>query len=231
MEAFTDASCLGVIFDCDGTLLDSMNVWRELEESLGKRAGVTLTKRDTDILTTLTIPECGAYFHEQFGLGSSCEEVVSMIHEFMLVYYSQRCCEREGALAFVRALAAYGVHMCVASSSPQVFLQAGMKHAGFAPYIDAILSVDDVGASKREPAIYQKAQEIMGTQTHLTWGFEDSTYAVETLRNAGFKAVGVYDCDKSGTFESLSKSATIAIRSFTELSAEEFIAQALKRDV
>ena len=74
-----NASRIGVIFDCDGTLLDSMMVWREAESALARRAGVTLTANDTDALTAMTIPECGAFFHERFGLGASGDEVVAMM--------------------------------------------------------------------------------------------------------------------------------------------------------
>ena len=52
-----DAFRIGVIFDCDGTLIDSMMVWREAESALARRAGVTLTANDTDALTAMTIPE------------------------------------------------------------------------------------------------------------------------------------------------------------------------------
>ena len=66
-----DAFRIGVIFDCDGTLIDSMMVWRETEAGLARRANVTLTAAEIDALTAMTIPECGAFFHERFGLGSS----------------------------------------------------------------------------------------------------------------------------------------------------------------
>ena len=152
-----NASRIGVIFDCDGTLLDSMMVWREAESALARRAGVTLTANDTDALTAMTIPECGAFFHERFGLGASGDEVVAMMDELMLEFYRERVAARPGALEFVQALAERGVHMSVASSSPQPYLQAGLERCGFTPCLDAIVSVDDVGASKREPAVYDRA--------------------------------------------------------------------------
>ena len=139
-----NASRIGVIFDCDGTLLDSMMVWREAESALARRAGVTLTANDTDALTAMTIPECGAFFHERFGLGASGDEVVAMMDELMLEFYRERVAARPGALEFVQALAERGVRMSVASSSPQPYLQAGLERCGFTPCLDAIVSVDDV---------------------------------------------------------------------------------------
>lgn len=215
---------LGIVFDCDGTLIDSIGVWREVEAELARRAGASLSLEETQTLATLTIPESGAFFHKRFGLGSSAGEVVSMMDELMLDYYRVRAVARPGALAFVRALAERGVAMSVASSSPQPYLQAGLASTGFLPYLQAVVSVDDVGASKREPAVYDHARRLMGTELNATWGFEDSIYAVRTLKRAGYRVVGVYDRDDSGTLAQLSAEADIAISSYAELPPDRFLA-------
>lgn len=219
----TDVSTIGVIFDCDGTLLDSMKVWREAEGELARRAGVTLSAAETDALTSMTIPECGSFFHERFGLGASSDEVVAMMDELMLEFYRECALARPGALAFVQGLAERGVRMSVASSSPQPYLQAGLERCGFAPYFDAIVSVDDVGASKREPAVYDRAREVMGTPLATTWGVEDSVYAVGTLTAAGYRTLGIYDCDISGTREALRDAAERFVESFKGFDVETFI--------
>lgn len=217
---------IGVIYDCDGTLVDSMGVWRALEDELAARGGFTLTKADTDHITTLTIPECGDFFHEKFGLGDSGAQVKAMIDEFMMDFYRNRAEGRPGALAFVRALAERGVPQSVASSTPKPLLEAGLAHAGFTPYLEAIVSVDDVGASKREPAVYDRAREALGTTRAQTWGFEDALYAVRTLSAAGYGTVGVYDNDLAGTYDDLEAAADLVIRDFRQLNPDEFLARA-----
>lgn len=214
---------IGVIFDCDGTLIDSMGVWHALEAELARRAGVVLSTEDSQTLTTLNIPESAQFFHDRFGLGKSGEEVVGMMDEIMLVYYRTRAEARPGALAFMDALAQRGVTMSVASSSPQEFLQAGLACAGIAPYLSAIVSVEDVHSNKRHPKVYLHTRELMGTPLAATWGFEDAVYAIRTLSAAGFGTVGVYDHDNSGTWEELSIEADLAIRSFEGLNADEFL--------
>ena len=210
---------IGVIFDCDGTLLDSMDVWREVEDELARRAGVTLTDADKDELTTLNIPEAGAFFHDRFGLGDAANDVVHMMDELMLDYYRNRAHGRPGALAFVRALVERGVRVSVASSSPQKYLE----RAGFSSYVSLIVSVDDVASSKREPKVYDHARRLMDTPLDTTWGFEDSAYALRTLRDAGYRTVGIYDRDDAGTHEELRANADVVIDSFEELDAETFI--------
>lgn len=224
-----DFSQIGVIFDCDGTLVDSMSAWRALEEDLAARAGREFTREDADALTVRTIPECGEYVHEKFGLGETPADVEQMINDFMFDYYSGRVETRPGAADFVRALAARGVRMGVASSTPQHLLDACFAHVGLSSCFADIVSVDRVGVSKRQPVVYDYVRGVLGTDLSFTWGFEDALYAVQTLRRAGYPVVGIYDDDLAGRFEDLKAEATLAIRSFSELSADDFLALASSR--
>ena len=214
---------IGVIFDCDGTLLDSMGMWREMESEFARRAGGELSPADKELLTTLTTPEAGRFFHEKFGLGASPQDVVRMVGEYMMEFYSTRAKARPGALAFVRALFERGVRLSVASSSPMPYLLAGLSHTDFLPLFDAVVSVDDVGKPKREPAVYDRARHLMGTDLSLTWGVEDALYAIGTLKRAGYHTLAVYDCDMSGTYEALAFAAERVVRDFRELDPDGFV--------
>lgn len=90
------------------------------------------------------------------------------------------------------------------------------------PYLDAVVSVEDVGAPKRQPDVYHAARAAMGTALEDTWGFEDSLYAVRTLTAAGYRAVGLYERDESGAFDDLRREATVAARAFGELDKSLF---------
>ena len=89
--------------------------------------------------------------------------------------------------------------------------------------LDAVVSVDDVGKPKREPAVYDRARSLMGTELSRTWGVEDALYAIGTLKRAGYHTLAVYDCDLSGTYAELSASAERAGRDFRDLDPDEFI--------
>lgn len=213
---------VGAVFDCDGTLLDSMEAWHIVQGDLARRAGIASSDELTAELSPMTIPEVGNHLHTKYGVGVDADEVVSMIDEGMLAYYRTCAKQRPGALEFVKALVELGVSCSVASSSPQSYLQAGLARAGFSPYLNAIVSVDDVGASKREPTVFNRACKLMGTRIDETWGFEDSLYALKTLKRAGYRTVGVYDNDLAGTFAALSDIADVSVRSFTELDPRAF---------
>ncbi len=220
---------IGVIFDCDGTLIDSMGVWREVEDDLAARAGVTLSVADIDEIAASSIPEVGSIFFERFGLGESAEDVVDMIYAAMMAFYTTRAFALPGALELVRGLVDRGVQVSVASSTPKPLLEAALAHCGFTPYLRAIVSVDDVGQSKRSAAVYDRARELMGTSLANTWGVEDAAYALATLRHAEYRTLGVYDDDLAGTYEELAQLADHAVHSLEDVSADELIAWTQRR--
>ncbi len=53
---------IGVIFDCDGTLVDSMGAWHEVDRTLAAEAGITLTEADAEAITTMSLPEAQRLF-------------------------------------------------------------------------------------------------------------------------------------------------------------------------
>lgn len=196
-----------VIFDFDGTLAESMGVWRGLEEDLCRMSGAEDTEQVVRDLCPLTIPEVAAYFHEGFGLAESNEAVIAIIDDIMSQRYAHDVIAKPGALDLVRALHEAGIPMVVVSSTPHHLLDIGLGALGMAPYMTGVVSVDDVGHSKREPHAFMEACRIVGAEPFETLVFEDSVYAIETAKAAGMATFGVFDMDESGTVEQLREAA------------------------
>lgn len=212
----------GAIFDCDGTLLDSLGAWRSLEGYLFDLAGIQVTLEERAQFATFTIPEVAAHMHTQHGLGSSKTDVERMMDNYMLDYYHNRASLLPGVGRFLEECAHAGIAMSVASSSRPSYLEAGLAGAGIRDYFCAVVSVDQVGASKREPQVFNEACRLMGTPKEATWGFEDSTYALRTLSAAGYSTVGIFTPDEGLSFEQWQELSTITITSFEELSLQRF---------
>lgn len=206
-----------VIFDCDGTLLDSMHMWHSLDDRLAGSAAVTLTDEDRAYLTAATLLEVGQYMHEKYGMGSSAQDVMDAINQEMHTFYTTAVTPKPGAVQLVRALADAGVPMAVASSTPGVLLREGLAFAGLADAFEVILSVEDVNASKREPRVWDVAREHLGTERADTWGVEDALYAVRTLNAAGYPTLAVYDSDTAGTADALAAEARAFVPSLTDV--------------
>lgn len=211
---------IGIIFDCDGTLVDSIQGWRGLEHELARLAGESLSESDVELLCTFTLAETAHFYHTKFGVGKSDQDVIKLMDDFLINFYSTKVEYRPGAKDFVQCVVDAGIHCAVASSSPQRYLKACFEHVGLQDVFDIVLSTDDLQTSKREPKLYDYAASVLGTASANTWGFEDSIYAVRTLKNAGFYCVGVYDRDDSGTYEELLENADVTIKGFDEIAPD-----------
>ena len=220
---------IGVIFDCDGTLIDSMEVWHGIDAMLARESKVEFTRADQDYLTGATLEECAEYSHNKLGIGESPQDVWDMIHETMRDYYENKAVLKPGVMEFVKGLHEAGVPMSVASSTSADLLDAGMRSTGLDKYMSAVLSTDHVGKPKREPDIYDAARIAMGTSIEGTWGVEDAIYAVRTLNSAGYRTLGIYDSDIAGTPEELSAEADSMIMSFEDITVSDFLEEARGR--
>lgn len=219
-------SGIGVVFDCDGTLVDSMAQWHGLDDRLACRAGVELTQDDRDFMTAATLYESSRYLHEKYGFGESPEHVVSIIYDDMDDFYANHAEAKPGALEFVRGLHELGVPMGVASSTSPKLLAKAVERSGFAPYMRTVVSVEDVNSSKRSPLVFDTVRNTLGTEASATWGAEDALYAIRTLNGAGYRTLGVFDSEIAGSAPDLRREADAFIMTFEALSAKEFVEMA-----
>ena len=207
----------GLIFDCDGTLLDTMPAWNDLEARFVQMAGVTLSEEQYEELRAAPIDECAAIFHNRYGLGDSPEHVLSMMDDDLLGYYQTRATALPGVKALLQRAQERGIPCTVVTSSPARYVVAGLKNAGIGGYFERLITTDGAGFSKQDVRIWQLALDVMGSTPQTTWGFDDSVYAVKVMNEVGINTVGAYDCDETGTFDDLAAVADIAVHSLEEL--------------
>lgn len=209
----------------DGTLLDSIHIWLESEQVVLDEVGVQLSKEERDELNALTLEQAGDFFHERFGIMGSGEEVVGLIVEQMLKFYRSSVRAKPGAVDFVRAVRAAGHPMCVMSSSPQSFLQAGLGTAGIKDLFEPelIVSAEDMGVTKRAPEAFERVCEALGCAPEDTWLFDDSWYALATAHGLGIHTVGVHSNDSCGTREELGRYCKTVVEDFTELDVADYL--------
>lgn len=189
------AKISGAIFDCDGTLLDSMGMWMDVFAKLLEKNGIEPTLELQSKIEAMTLPNAGKFLHEEHGMCSSAEEVVEQIHEIVIHEYETNVEEMPGARAFVESLSAAGVPMVVASSTTSSVVRRALAHFGMLDLFEDVLCTAEVrdGRDKDFPDVYLAANERLGTPMETTWVFEDAPFAVRSARRAGFHVVGIHN--------------------------------------
>ncbi len=206
----------GAIFDCDGTLLDSLYAWRDLEHAIADASqGMSLvTDADRALLVKYTVPETAAYLHHTLGFLDSSAAVEAFMDDFLIRYYAEQAELFAGVYAFLHACQTQGVRMAVASSSRHAYLEAGLRGAGISDFFEHVISVDDVGLSKRDPRFFETVAHLLGTDKKTTWVFDDAAYALETAHKAGFPTVAVLSGENDSN-ESFAHTASLVIKGFS----------------
>ena len=185
---FDFSQARGFIFDCDGTLLDSLGAWEQAEAPLFAEAG-ELTLEQEDELHAAPFDECARMFHEKYGVGESSRAVWEHLEGFLLPFYRDRACALPGAVEFVRAAHEQGIPCVVLSSSPVRYLRAGLERAGIAECFVELISTEDLGVSKQDAAIYEHAVETLGADAGEIWCVDDAPYAIKVMHDFGFKTI------------------------------------------
>lgn len=206
----------GAIFDFDGTLFDSMHVWKGIRYNFFDYLGLTLTKEDEEAFKGLFLRELFPLAIERLNLNYTYEELLSLLFEYIKGRYLTETQPKNDIIDFLEKLKSKGVKMGIATATGETALIAVLEKYNMIQYFSAIYSTYTVGASKTQPKVYDVVLNELGTQKETTWIFEDALYAATTAKANGYKVVGIYDKSEPEQ-EKLRQLVDVYIHNYNEL--------------
>ena len=183
----------GAIFDCDGTLVDSMPMWHNVVVQLLRDYGVPNVEHVYEVTEPLSLGEMCEAFHSQYGVPLPGEQILAEVKRRVREAYRTTVPLIPGCGEFLRSLRDAGVRMIVASSTTVPEVRVALAAHGIEDCFDDVICAGDVGRSKDYPDVYLEALRRLGTDVQTTWLFEDAPFGLRTARRVGLRTVCIYN--------------------------------------
>jgi HAD superfamily hydrolase (TIGR01509 family) len=180
----------GVIFDLDGLLLDSEQVWDEAREELAKERGGRWSDHAQRDMMGMSSPEWSAYMHDVIGLPEPPEEINVEVVRRLEDRYRERLPVIPGAQAAVERLAERWP-LALASSSNRELIDLALDLMGVAKYFKATVSSEEVARGKPAPDVYLEAARRLGVDADKAAAIEDSRNGIRAAKAAGMRVVAI----------------------------------------
>ena len=205
------------IFDLDGTLVDSMWVWAQIDIDYLKQKGYSMPENLRSEIVHLSFSQTAIYFKEKFNLDDSIEKISKDWHDMAFNHYSNNVKLKLGVKDFLNNLKSLKIKIALATSNSIPLLEACLKNNGIYDYFDSITTTDEVSNGKDCPDVYLLAADKLGINPKDCLVFEDILPAIQGAKAANMKVIAVKDDECLDSKEDLLKYADKYIYSFQEL--------------
>lgn len=201
----------------DGTLIESMYVWEDVDKRFLAEYGIQATRQISDTVKTMSIQKAADYFVDTFNIPDSAEYVINRIEKLVEDEYRQLIPAKPYAMELIKSLHKSGHKLCIATATYRNLADMVCDRLGFTPYLDFILTCSDVGESKSSPAIFNVCTEKMDISKDKIVVIEDSLHSIKTARKAGYYTIAVYDHFSDSEWDEISKSANLTVQNLRQL--------------
>ena len=206
----------GAIFDLDGTLLDTMDMWENIGSQYLKKTGIEARQDLADILRPMGIPQIASYLQSAYNLPLTVEQILNDIRVMTIDIYKEYCLPKAGAAEFVKLLHAHNVKLAIATATERLLLLPAMRRTGLLRWFDCIVTCTEEKTTKDQPAIFRCALQRLGTAKESTWVFEDAPHAAKTAKRDGFPVVGIFDHNQERQLDQLRSYSDLYFKSFLQ---------------
>ncbi|HEY2742125.1 MAG TPA: HAD family phosphatase [Gaiellaceae bacterium] len=179
-----------VVFDLDGVLLQSEEVWDAVRERYVRAAGGRYDEEVQRAMMGMSAPEWSRYLHEEAGVRADPEDINRDVVERMLEAYRRELPLLPGAVEAVRRTAE-SFPLALASSSNREVFEAVLELAGIADCFSATVSSEEVARGKPAPDVYLEAARRLGVEPGRCAAVEDSHAGIRSAKSAGMRVVAI----------------------------------------
>jgi HAD superfamily hydrolase (TIGR01509 family) len=209
-----------VVFDMDGVIVDSEQVWDAVRQDYTREVGGTFTVEATRAMMGMSSPEWSRYMADSLGVPGTPEQINADIVERMLARYGEQPPLIDGAVDAVRRIGARWP-LAIASSSNPELIEVVLRVAGIDSLFETAVSSQEVARGKPAPDVYLEATRRLGVAAARCAAVEDSHAGIRSAKAAGLRVVAVPNPHFPPDDAALAQ-ADVVLRSIDELTVASF---------
>ncbi|GAA6513878.1 HAD family phosphatase [Phocea massiliensis] len=183
----------GLLFDLDGTLVDSNWVWKNIGRDFLIAQGKTPEEGLVGKFEEMSFTQSAEYMIREYGLSMTVGEVIAAVTQMAEDTYLTRVDLKPGASELLRRCKAAGYPMAVGTALDEGLARRLLERLGILDFFRGVYTCETLGFPKTDPAFYRRAVELLGCLPGETAVFEDAPHALKTAKEAGCRTVGVAD--------------------------------------
>lgn len=204
------------LFDLDGTLIDSMEIWAGVHIHALQQAGIPVPPDFVDTITPLGNLRASRYTLSM-GIPKTLEQYLEETGEILLREYTRNIPLKPHVKEALEQMKARGIRLQVLTASPHRFADPCLQRCGIWDLFEHVWTIDDFGLTKGSPEIYLEAAARLGALPEQCVMVDDNIFAITAAKEAGLDTVAVYDRSSAASEGALRHTAGRYICSFGEL--------------
>ena len=206
-----------VIFDMDGTLIDSTGIWHNIDVAFFAKRGMELPKDYAQHIVHLGLKQAAVYTKETYHLKESVQEIMDEWHNMSLDMYKYRVELKPHAIELLDLFKNNGIKMAIATANDEPLYRPCIERLKIEEYFNEIADVNTAKEGKQSAKIYLDLARKMNTLPENTLVLEDMPTCVKTAHRSGFITVAVYDNASKNYDDEKKNNSVLFINDFKEL--------------
>ena len=206
-----------VIFDLDGTLIDSMWLWKSIDIEYLKRYNIELPHTLQDEIEGMSFTETALYFKERFNLDEDIDEIKSVWNEMAWEYYMNKVTLKDDVVHLLTYLKENNIKLGIATSNSKELVSVIVKRFNLHEFFDTVRTSCEVDKGKPAPDIYLKVAEDLEVDPINCIVFEDVLNGIHGGKNAGMRVCGIYDDFSKHVSDKIKAAADYYIEGYHEI--------------
>ena len=205
------------IFDLDGTLIDSMGLWKGVDEEYFSMHNIPLPDDYQKMIDGMSIVEIAVFTKEKYGFKESVEEMLDQWNKMAYRKYALEIQAKPGANEFLLKCKEKGLKIGVATSNSIPLYNAVANNLKFNEVVEVVVTGEDVQNGKPDPESYLKVAQKLNVNPKDCLVFEDLVVGIKAGLAAGMKTCAVFDKYSIDQDEERRKQADYYINDFYDV--------------